>query len=110
MLLILAIVAAFLWLPSPLDWIVVGLAAVVEIGETAFWFWYSNQRRARVGAETLVGRSAVVVLPCFPDGQVKLDGELWGARCDAGAGTDSEVVVRGLEGLTLVVEPAPARG
>jgi membrane protein implicated in regulation of membrane protease activity len=105
-LLVLAIVAAFLWLPSPIGWIVVGIAAVIEVAETGFWLWYSKRRRARVGAETMIGRTAVVVLPCYPDGQVKLDGELWQARCEAGAGTGTDVIIRGLEGLTLVVEVA----
>jgi membrane-bound serine protease (ClpP class) len=86
---------------------VVGLAAVLEVGETVFWLWYSKRRSAAVGAETMIGRTAVVVLPCYPDGQVKLDGELWQARCEAGAGTGASVVVRELDGLTLVVEPAP---
>lgn len=97
-----------LWLPSPIGWIVVGIAAVVEVGETAFWLWYSKRRRATVGVETLVGRTAVVVLPCYPDGQVKLDGELWRAWCEAGAGTGTKVVVRGLHELTLEVEVLPA--
>lgn len=85
----------------------VGIAAVVEVGETAFWLWYSRRRRATVGVETLIGRRAVVVLPCFPDGQVRLDGELWQARCEAGAGTGTEVVVRSLRELTLEVEVLP---
>jgi membrane-bound serine protease (ClpP class) len=88
---------------------VVGIAAVIEVGETAFWLWYSKRRRAKVGAETMVGRTAVVVLPCYPGGQVKLDGELWQARCEAGAGTGTNVIVRGLDGLTLLVEVAPDR-
>lgn len=97
-----------LWLPSPIGWVVVGIAAVVEVGETAFCLWYSKRGRAKVGVATLLGRTAVVVLPCFPDGQVKLDGELWRARCETGAGTGTEVVVRGFDGLTLVVESVPA--
>lgn len=85
----------------------VGIAAVIEMGETAFWLWYSKRRRASVGAETMVGRTAVVVLPCYPDGQVKLDGELWQACCEVGAGTGATVIVHELDGLTLVVEVAP---
>jgi membrane protein implicated in regulation of membrane protease activity len=103
MLLVLAFVAALLWLPSPLDWILVGVAAIVEIGETAFWFRWSRRRRAKVGVETLVGRQATVVLPCLPDGQVRLDGELWQARCEEGARTGEAVVVERVDGLTLRV-------
>lgn len=105
MLLVLAIVAAILWLPSPLGWILVGIAAVLEIAETAFWLRYTKRRKVLVGAETLVGRSAIVVSPCFPDGQVKLDGELWQARCSAGVGSGEVVVVERLDGLTLEVKP-----
>jgi membrane protein implicated in regulation of membrane protease activity len=103
LLLIIAIVAAVLWLGSPLDWILVGIAAVLEIGETAFWFWWTGRRRAKVGVETLVGRRATVVVPCLPDGQVRVDGELWQARCEEGAGTGETVVVERIEGLTLDV-------
>lgn len=106
MLLIAAVVAAILWLPSPLGWILVGIAGVIEIAETAFWFWWSGRRKAKVGVETLVGRSATVAVPCFPEGQVRLDGELWRARCEQGAGTGEAVVVERVDGLTLHVRAA----
>jgi membrane-bound serine protease (ClpP class) len=88
-------------------WAVVVLigAALIEVGETGFWLWYTRRRRARVGAETLPGSRAVVSSACRPDGQVRLNGELWQARCEAGADVGARVVVRGLEGLTLLVEP-----
>ena len=41
----------------------------------------------------------------MPEGQVRVAGELWQARCEAGAGAGDEVVVREVDGLTLVVEP-----
>lgn len=109
MLLTLAIVAAILWLPSPVDWIVVGLAVVLEVGETMLWYRWSRRRKAKVGVETFVGRRAIVVEPCLPDGQVKIDGERWRARCEQGARTGEDVVVREIDGLTLVVEPATAQ-
>jgi membrane protein implicated in regulation of membrane protease activity len=43
-----------------------------------------KHRRRAVGAETLIGREAVVTTACRPNGQVRLDGELWEARCEAG--------------------------
>lgn len=103
MLLIAAVVAAILWLPSPLGWILVAIAALVEIAETAFWLWWSRRRAAKVGVETLVGRRATVVVPCLPEGQVRFDGELWRARCEAGAGSGETVVVERIEGLVLHV-------
>lgn len=105
MLFVLALIAAVLWLPSPLGWILVGVAALVEIGQTFFWFWWSGKRRrAHVGPEALIGKDAVVVEPCRPAGQVRIAGELWGARCDGGADEGDRVRVRRLDGLTLVVE------
>jgi membrane protein implicated in regulation of membrane protease activity len=35
---------------------------------------------------------------------VKVQGELWQARCDGGADVGERVQVKALEGLTLVVE------
>jgi membrane protein implicated in regulation of membrane protease activity len=40
----------------------------------------------------------------MPQGQVRVAGELWRAFCEAGAGVGDEVVVREVDGLTLVVE------
>ena len=38
------------------------------------------------------------------DGQVRIGGEIWQARCEAGADTGETVRVVGLNGLTLLVE------
>jgi membrane-bound serine protease (ClpP class) len=85
--------------------VLVGLAAVVEIGETFFWIRLSRRRRIRAGAETLIGARAKVVSPCRPLGQVRVVGELWRARCEAGAEPGETVRIVGREGLTLLVEP-----
>ena len=79
-------------------------AAVIDVAETAFFVWWSKQRRAAVGAETLVGRRAVVVRALSPRGQVKLDGETWEALSAAEVPPGEEVVVTGIEGLVLEVE------
>jgi membrane-bound serine protease (ClpP class) len=94
----------------PLEWAipVVFLGAVVEIGETYFWLWYSRRHRAQVGAETLIGELAEVVTRCAPLGQVRLQGEIWRARCEEGAERGEHVRVAALEDLTLVVERAPS--
>jgi membrane-bound serine protease (ClpP class) len=106
MLLLGAILLAVFVLPEAWDVPVVLAAAVVEVGETGFWLWYTRRRRAQVGAETLVGATGRVVTPCLPVGQVRLQGELWRARCDKGADVGDEVRVLELDGLTLVVERA----
>jgi membrane protein implicated in regulation of membrane protease activity len=104
--LVVAILLAFLVLPAPWDWLAVGAGGAIEVGEAAFWWRWSHRRRPAVGAEALVGRDAVVVARCRPDGQVRLQGELWAARCEAGADVGDAVRVVRLDGLTLVVERA----
>jgi membrane-bound serine protease (ClpP class) len=104
-LLIAAIVAAFLFVPTPWGIVLVAVAAVLELAETAFWIRVSRRRHVQVGAETLIGAVAAVTEPCRPLGQVRLAGELWQARCDAGADEGDRVRVVGRSGLVLVVEP-----
>ena len=56
--------------------------------------------------ESLVGRIGVAVGELRPDGQVKVNGEIWSARCDDGCDAGAAVVVRAIDGLTLSVAPA----
>jgi membrane protein implicated in regulation of membrane protease activity len=57
----------------------------------------------QAGAEALVGKTARVVAPCRPDGRVRVEGELWRARCEAGADVGESVRVVSVEELTLEV-------
>jgi membrane-bound serine protease (ClpP class) len=102
-LLVGAILLAVYVLESPWSAIVVGVAAVVEVGETFFWIGLSRRRRIQMGPETLVGSRAQVVADCLPQGQVRVQGELWQALCPAGARAGEWVRVTALDGLTLVV-------
>ncbi len=103
MLLIVVTVLSFLFLDTPWRWVAIGLAVVVEFAEVLFWLGWNHNRKVRVGAETMIGKQGVVIGPCFPDGQVRLDGEIWNARCDEGAREGTEVVVERLDGLVLDV-------
>jgi membrane protein implicated in regulation of membrane protease activity len=104
LLLVLALIAAILWLPSPWSYLVVIAAAVVEVVEVAVFIWYSKRRRATTGAEALPGMRGTVVEACRPIGQVRVDGELWRARCEEGADPGDTVVVESLgPDLTLFV-------
>jgi membrane protein implicated in regulation of membrane protease activity len=85
------------------EWVVVGTGAAIELGETALLFWWSKRRRSVVGAEALVGRTATVAADCRPEGQVRVAGELWRARCAEGASAGEEVVVAAVDGLVLDV-------
>jgi membrane-bound serine protease (ClpP class) len=101
-----AVLLAIFVVPRPYGLALVAAAAVVEIGETFFWVWLSKRRRVQVGAETLIGAVAEAASPCRPEGQVRIGGELWSARCEAGAEPGEKVRVLGRNGLTLLVEPA----
>jgi membrane-bound serine protease (ClpP class) len=60
------------------------------------------------GAPALLGRRAVVRTPLRPRGQVFVEGALWQAEAGgAAADVGDTVVVRGIKGLVLHVEPAP---
>ncbi len=106
MILLGAILLAVFIVPPELAVPVIVLGVVVEVAETYFWVWYSRRHRARVGVETLVGETAEVVTRCAPLGQVRLQGEIWRARCEEGADPGEQVRVLSLEELTLVVERA----
>ena len=106
MIFVTSLLLAVFVLEEPWNWIAVAVGITLEIGETLFFFWWSKRRKATVGAETLVGRKAVVSVECRPQGQVRIAGEIWQARCDAGAAVGEDVVVREVDGLLLVVEPA----
>jgi membrane protein implicated in regulation of membrane protease activity len=105
-LFLLALVLAIFVLPSPWGLYAVVVAGVIDIAETWLFLWWSNRRRATVGVETLVGKPGVAVGDLWPGGQVKVDGEIWQARCEGGCDAGTRVVVRAVEGLTLVVDPA----
>jgi membrane-bound serine protease (ClpP class) len=91
-----------------------GTAVGAGIGFGAISFglaWIAlRARRGKVltGPQAMLGAIAVTQTPLTPNGQVEIRGELWQASLQgqptlpAGA----SVLVRGVEGLTLVVEPA----
>jgi membrane-bound serine protease (ClpP class) len=105
-LLILALLLAIFVLPSPWGVVAVVVAGMIDIAETGLFIWWSKRRRATVGSQTLVGQSGVAVGDLWPTGQVKVNGEIWRARCEGGCDTGTAIVVRSVDGLTLVVEPA----
>jgi membrane-bound serine protease (ClpP class) len=100
-----AVLLALFVVPRPWGLVLVAAAAVVEVGESFFWLHLSRRRRIQMGAETLIGATARVVSDCRPLGQVRLRGELWGARCEAGASAGDTVRIVDRDGLTLLVEP-----
>ncbi len=107
LLLVLAILAAVFWLPTAWGIAVVAAATVIEMAEVGFWVWLSRRRKIATGPEALPGARGVVMLACRPEGQVRVLGELWRARCEEGADPGEEIVVERLEpDLLLVVSRA----
>lgn len=110
MFLIAMLALAFFVLPPGLGIAVVVLGIVVEVAEVGFWVRFLRRYRVTTGAEGLIGTSAEVIEPCDPEGRVRLRGEIWRARCPAGAGVGDQVRVSGVRGLTLEVEPRNGKG
>lgn len=103
MLIIVAIVLLIV-VPSPWNFVSFLILFPLWLLELLGWNRTVKHRRRVVGAHTLIGKDAVVISACRPLGQVRVDGEIWSARCDAGADIDGAVRITGREGLTLVVE------
>jgi len=105
-LFLIALALAIFVLPSPWGVVAVVCALAIDLVEVGVGLWYSKRRRSSVGSQTLVGLTGVAIGDLQPDGQVRVDGEIWRARCEAGCEAGSTVVVRAVDGLTLEVEPA----
>ena len=105
MLFTIALLLAIFVLPSPWGLVAVAVGATLDIAETFVFMWWSKRRKAAVGVDALVGKIGVAMSDLWPEGQVKLDGEIWKARCAGGCNAGTKVVVRAVEGLTLVVDP-----
>ena len=87
-------------------WRVVLIAAValLELAEIGLWLKWRNVKSS-TGAEALVGMPGVALSDCKPEGQVKVKGQIWKARCDEGVGAGEGVSVVAVDGLRLDVAP-----
>ena len=101
---IVAILLAIFILPSPWGLVAIVVGISIEVGESWFWIRFTRRHRAVTGAEALIGQRAVVIEACRPDGRVRIQGELWRARCARGAEVGEHVRVAAVNDLTLEVE------
>jgi membrane-bound serine protease (ClpP class) len=104
-LFLIALLLAIFVLPSPWGVIAVVIGLTLDVIEVTVGVWYSKRRRASVGTESLLGATGVALGELLPEGQVRVNGEIWRARCEAGCDAGTPVVVRAVNGLTLEVEP-----
>ncbi|MET0560501.1 MAG: NfeD family protein [Gaiellaceae bacterium] len=105
MLVLIALLLAIFLLPSPWGVVAVAVALVIDLIEVGVGIWYSKRRKAAVGANALVGATGVALDELGPEGQVRVNGEIWRARCESGCASGASIVVRAVDGLTLEVEP-----
>lgn len=106
MLFLIGVLLAIFVLPSPWGLVAIAVGAALDIAETGLFIWWSKRRKATVGVDSLVGKTGVAVGELWPEGQVKINGEIWKARCDGGCEAGTRVVVRAVDGLRLEVESA----
>ena len=100
MLLLGGILLAVFVVPWPWGIATVLGGGLLDIGESLVLLRWSKRRRSSVGAEALVGRTALVATTT----QVRVAGELWEARSDGPLVVGDEVVVHAVNGLILLVE------
>lgn len=108
MLLILALILALIFLPMPWSLLVIAVAAVLELSLWFFGIRYSRRRKAQVGVQTMIGLVGEAISTLAPEGQVKLDGEIWQAHAENGARVGDHVRVTAVRGLMLAVEKTDA--
>jgi membrane-bound serine protease (ClpP class) len=86
-------------------WLIGGvtLASFGFFGVALFAAIRAQRLRARMTAETIVGRRGVVTTPIDPVGTVQVHSELWTAVADEPIGAGEEVEVTALEGLRVRV-------
>lgn len=100
MLLLGGILLAVFVVPWPWGIVTVVAGGLLDIGESFAFMRWSKRRRSSVGVDALIGRTAVVATPT----QVRVAGELWEARSDRPLRVGDQVVVQGVDELTLDVE------
>ena len=110
MLIVIAILLLVFVLSPALGIAVVALAVAFEAAEIVFWRRVLRRHRVATGAEAMAGETAVVVERCDPEGTVRVRGEIWRARCEAGATPGERVRIASVDGLTLEVSPIEKRG
>jgi membrane-bound serine protease (ClpP class) len=65
----------------------------------------SQISKPSTGSEGMIGEAGVAVTDIDGNGKVHVFGELWDARCDLPVRKGDRVIVKRLEGMTLIVEP-----
>jgi len=102
------VLAVVLFFALPWPWSLIGsfIALVLFLGELVFWHRRVRGLPRTVGRQQLIGAGGLVITACHPEGQARVQGTIWKAKCDSGADAGDRVVVVAVDGLTLVVQRA----
>lgn len=65
----------------------------------------ARRNKVTTGAQGMIGQTGVARSPLSPSGQVVVLGEIWNAYSSIPLAAGEPVLVRGIDGLTLIVEP-----
>lgn len=99
-------IAGLLLLPTPWNVVAVTVAALVEVGEVAFWLAFLRRYRVQTGAEGMIGeRGTAIEAVGEGAGRVRVRGEIWAARSGSAVPVGAPVRVVRVDGLSLEVEP-----
>jgi len=102
---VVALALGFIFLDGWMRYALIAGGALIEIAEIGVWLRWRNVR-ATTGVEAMVGLTGIALTDCAPEGQVKVKGQIWNARCREGVEAGTTVRVDAVEGLRLDVSPA----
>lgn len=69
------------------------------------WYLRHRHKKSLCGVEGLMGKLAIVRYWDGSGGTVWVDGELWKAVCSSNLRSEDKVMIEGIEGLILKVNP-----
>ncbi len=97
-------ILAFLFLESPWRYLALIPLAAWEFFEIMIFLRWRGVRSI-TGREAIAGSTGRATRECAPEGQVRVNGQLWSARASVPIRSGESVVVTGTDGITLIVEP-----
>jgi membrane-bound serine protease (ClpP class) len=101
---VIGLILSLIFLEWPERFYVIVPLALLELAEVALWLRW-RQRKSITGAEAIVGARGKAITDCRPVGQVMLKGQIWKAHCRVGIEANEDIVVTGVNGITLKVAP-----
>jgi membrane-bound serine protease (ClpP class) len=69
------------------------------------WSIFKGRKRSTYGVTGMIGKVVEIRRWNKTEGQVLINGELWSAVCEVPLPVGGKAVVRGVEGITLKLEP-----